>query len=117
MITSWDPIQLGAYASCAYGLVVCGCVGTRIVAEEQLPPQQVAVEADESLIEVAEEVAVLVLHLQFLGRVPVDYLHPKSKTDLNSRGNYRGEIVAGRFIMEATCKDIPSTSRASSTIR
>lgn len=62
-------------AAHAYLDAVCACL-TR--AAEQLPSQQVAIVLQEGQVEVPEELHVLVLHAELLGRVPVDHLEGRT---------------------------------------
>jgi hypothetical protein len=52
-------------------------VAVMVVAEVQLPPEQVPVELEERRVERPEIISVYINHVYFLWRVPVDYLNPK----------------------------------------
>lgn len=67
------PVLWGWGAELPPPHLVAGRAGQAGAAEE-LPAQQVPVVLQEGQVEVAEELHVLVLHPQLLGRVPVDHL-------------------------------------------
>lgn len=47
-------------------------------ASEQLPPQEIPVVFKERQVKVPEEFHMLVLHSQFLGRIPMDHLQGRT---------------------------------------
>ena len=71
-------------------------------AAEQFPPQEVPVVLQEGQVEVAEELHVLVLHPQFLGRVPVNDLagHKEAvrQGGPRARGSHSGVLVEASLL-------------------